>query len=135
MKTLLIFISIVLAGTITVLGQNYIGINQSRIIKTIGEPDKIGDNYIVYNNVDEEGGSNIYYFDEDNNCISFILTRTNLYYDDYQKMLKKEFTETDGNKYLKKLKKYNCMAEITKSQNEFQIRIHHLAIASVKEIL
>jgi hypothetical protein len=122
MKTLLLIISIVIACTITAIGQNYIGMDQSKIIKRFGEPDEKGDNYFVYSNLIEEG-TNIYYFDEDAKCVSFLIVRNNNYLNDYQKMLNKEFTKTCENKYLKKSKKINFLAEITKSAKKFQILV------------
>lgn len=124
MKKQILIISIVLAGIVSVYGQNYMGMSQSKIIKRLGEPDERGENYLVYSDPNEDG-KNIYYFDENETCSSFILIRDNTYYQNYQKILNKEFTKTSENKYQKKSKKINFQAEITKSRDVFQIRIQN----------
>jgi hypothetical protein len=113
----------ILACTVTGVGQNYMGMSHSRILATLGEPDEIGSNYVIYTDLNEEG-DNIYYFNENENCISFQLVRNNSYLNEYKKMLKREFTETSSNKFLKKTKKMSFVAELTLSNDKFQILIH-----------
>lgn len=131
MKTSVLFLSISVVCTTSIVGQNYMGMSQSRIVKSIGEPDEIGINYYVYNDP-EEGGDNIYYFDENGNCNSFEIIRDMSYLVDYQKMLKNEFTEACYNKYVRKTKKINFFAELTLSQEVFQIKISDVNDAEVK---
>jgi len=102
--------------------QNYIGMNQAKIINRYGKPDFRGHNYIVYYDANEEG-TNTYFFDEKNNCNSFVLMRSSNYLANYQKILDKEFTFCAANTYICKDENFNFKAELTKSSHEFQIRI------------
>lgn len=122
MKTLILIVSMVLACTMTSVGQNYMGLKQAKILKDLGKPDSIGVNYIVYNDADEDG-INIYYFDATGNCNSFEIIRGKSYLGEYQKMLNREFSRTCDNKYFKKMKKINYMAELVLMQDSFQIKI------------
>jgi hypothetical protein len=122
MKTLALTLSIVLGFTLSIVGQNYMGMNQSKIIKSMGEPDKVGANYYVYTALDEYG-QNIYYFNETGNCTSFEIVRNISHLDEYQKILKREFKETCQNKYIKKTKKMNYLAELILMEETFQIKI------------
>lgn len=122
MKTLALTLSIVLGFTLSVVGQNYMGMSQSKIVKSMGEPDKVGANYFVYNALDEYG-QNVYYFNESGNCTSFEIIRNIEHLDEYQKILKREFKEACLNKYVKKTKKMNYMAELILASDSFQIRI------------
>jgi len=122
MKTLALILSIVLACTMTSVGQNYMGLKQTKILKDLGKPDSTGTNFIIYNDLEEEG-ANIYYFDSGNNCNGFEIVRNNSYLNEYQRILNREFTKTCENKYLKKTKKINYLAELTLMQNKFQIKI------------
>ena len=121
MKTLLLIISALLLATLA-NGQNYIGLNQSKIVKRFGQPDFKGVNYFVYFDQDE-GGTNTYFFNEKKICDSFVLTRSSNYLKIYQRMLHKDFSTAYENIYLYKSKKLNLRAEITQSPNEFQVRI------------
>jgi len=123
MKTLLLTTGIFLVFSMTSVGQNYMGMNRSRILANLGEPDAVGNNYIVYNDIDEEG-ENIYYFDESENCISFQLIRNNSYLKEYQKMLKRDFVQTSDNTYIQKIKNSNFQAEVTQLPTRFKIHIH-----------
>ena len=129
MKTLMVIISIVLACTITSVGQNYMGMSQSKILKSMGEPDVKGESFFIYTDY-LENGENIYYFDENNNCTSYTIVRNNEYLKDYQKLLKKEFKQSSENKFWKKTRKTNYSAEITKSKDKFQIRIQQVKSTS-----
>jgi hypothetical protein len=122
MKTLALTLSIVLGFTLSVVGQNFMGMNQSKIVKSMGEPDKVGANYYVYSALDEYG-ENIYYFDKSGNCTSFEIIREISHLEEYQKILKREFKEASQNKFVKKTKKMNFMAELILSDNTFQIKI------------
>lgn len=122
MKTLLIATKFIFLFTFPVLGQNYIGLNQSKIIKKFGNPDEKGANYFVYFDQGEEG-TNKYYFDENKRCTSFVLTRNTVYYEDYEKRLNKEFVKTTDYVYVSKSKHRYYQAEIIKSDKEFQICI------------
>jgi hypothetical protein len=122
MKNLLIILSVIFFGTAVANGQNYIGLNQSKILKRFGTPDSTGANYFVYIDPQEEG-TNTYFFDDNNNCEAFVITRTSIYYSDYQRQLNKVFTKTIENTYVHKSKKMNLKAELAKTSNEFQIRI------------
>jgi hypothetical protein len=122
MKTLTLITVIILGYTLTIAGQNYMGMNQSKIKLSIGDPDLIGHNYFVYNDLIEDG-ENIYYFDENGNCNSFKIVRNISYLGEYQKMLKKEFKEAGQNKYIKKTKKIYYLAELTQWENTFQIKV------------
>lgn len=125
MKTLALTLGIVLGFTLSVVGQNYMGMNQSKIIQSMGQPDKIGANFYVYRALDEYG-ENIYYFDESGNCKSFEIIRNISHLNEYQKILKREFKETCLNKYIKKTKKMNYLAELILSDESFQIKIHDI---------
>lgn len=131
MKTSILLLSISLICSTPVIGQNYMGMSQSKIVSSMGEPDEIGSNYYVYNDLDEKG-ENIYYFDENGNCNSFEVIRSITYLGDYQKMLKNEFTEACYNKYVKKTKKINFYAELTLSQEAFQIKISDINDTKIK---
>jgi hypothetical protein len=122
MKTLLLIIGMSLSIIFVANCQNYMGLNQTTIIKRYGTPDFKGVNYIVYFDL-EEDGINTYFFDDKNICSSFVLTRPTNYLSNYQKLLKREFNSTLGNIYIYKSKKVNLKAELTKSTDEFQIRI------------
>jgi len=122
MKTLLLIIGMSLSTILVANCQNYMGLTQSTIIKRYGTPDFKGANYIVYFDL-EEDGINTYFFDDQNVCSSFVLTRSTNYLANYQKLLKREFHVTLGNIYIYKSKKVNLKAELTKSTDEFQIRI------------
>lgn len=122
MKTLLLIVSAVLACTITSVGQNYMGMKQSKIVKDLGKPDSMGNNFIVYTDLEEEG-TNIYYIDKDGNCNSFEIVRSKSYLSQYRKILEREFTKSCENMYSKKMKKTNYLAEITLMQDKFQIKI------------
>jgi hypothetical protein len=119
----------VLACTITSVGQNYLGMSQSKIIKIMGEPEFKGENYFIYNDCIEKG-ENIYYFDENENCKTYVLVRNNDYFAEYHKILNREFTKASENRFLKKVKKVRYVAEITTSQNEFQILIQLISSPS-----
>jgi hypothetical protein len=125
MKTLILIMSTFFACTFSSVGQNYMGMNQSRILKDLGEPDEIGDRYIMYKDLIEEG-ENIYYFNTNDTCISFLIVRNNSYLEEYQKMLKSDFTKTAENQYSKKTRKLNYLAELTQSSGKFQILIHQV---------
>ena len=130
MKTLVLLIGVVLIGTITVSGQNYIGMSQAEIISTYGNPDEIGDNYIVYTD-QREDGTNAYYFDKNKNCITFVLVRTTSYYNAYKEMLEDQFTKTAAaNTYVRKTKNVTFMAELIQSAKEMQLRIQKLNVNS-----
>ena len=122
MKNLLIITYVIFFGTAVANGQNYIGLNQSTILKRFGTPDSTGANYFVYIDSQEEG-TNTYFFDDKNNCEAFVITRTSIYYPDYQRQLNKDFTKTLENTYVYKSKKLNLKAELAQTSNEFQIRI------------
>ena len=121
MKILLSIILLVSTGSL-VSSQNYIGLSQTKIINRYGKPDFKGGNYLIYFDSTEEG-TNTYFFDEKNNCNSFVLTRTSNYLEDYQKRLNKEFTITFANTYICKDENFNLKAELTRSSHQFQIRI------------
>lgn len=123
MKTLLLIVGIVLLCTITSVGQNYIGMSQSKILKSVGQPDKVGENYIVYHNLNEVG-DNIYYFDENGNCNSYEICRNNTYLNEYRRVLNREFNKSCQDHYFKKIKKINYQAELSLSQDTFTIKIH-----------
>jgi len=136
MKTFII-ISILFAFSITVVGQNYMGMSQSKIVKCIGEPDRRGDNFYVYN-VLEEKGENIYYFDEKGNCNSFEIVRNISYYNEYQKMLESEFVSASKNRYVKKTKKINYLAELTLAKDTFEIKIqdiHNIPVTYINQMM
>jgi hypothetical protein len=122
MKTIAIIISMMILGITAVNGQNFIGMSQSKIIKKFGQPDEKGSNYFIYYD-QTEGGVNTYYFDNNKNCNTFVLTRSANYFEDYQKLLNKDFTMTPDNFYVCTSDSKNFKAEITKSTGEFQIRI------------
>jgi hypothetical protein len=122
MKTSVVLLSIFLVCSTSIVGQNYMGMSQSKIVKSMGEPDKIGSNFYIYNDLDEKG-ENIYYFDGNGNCNSFEIVRDMAYLQEYQKILKSEFNETPDNKYVKKTKKINYKAELILSSDKFQIKI------------
>lgn len=122
MKTLILFVSAVLACTITSVGQNYMGMKQSKILKDLGRPDSIGSNFMIYNDLDEVG-SNTYYWDENGNCNSFEIVRNKSYLNEYQKILGREFTRSCDNKYIKRMKRTNYQAELILMQDKFQIKI------------
>lgn len=122
MKRLALTLSIILGLSLTMVGQNYMGMNQSKIVKENGQPDRIGDNFYVYTNMGEYG-ENIYYFDQGGNCISFEIVRKNLYLEEYQRILGREFTETCNNKFVKRTKKLNYIAELVLSKDTFLIKI------------
>jgi hypothetical protein len=102
--------------------QNYIGMSQTRIVFTFGQPDEKGSNYYVYYD-QEEDGSNIYYFDEQKICIVFEMKRSKEYLKDYESMLKKDFQKLPSvdNKYFSK--RYNFQAEMTVDAKEFLLKI------------
>lgn len=125
MKTLALTLGIALGFTLSVVGQNYMGMSQSKIVKSMGEPDKVGANYYVYTALDEYG-ENVYYFDESGNCISFEIKRDITHLEEYQKILKREFKEACLNKYVKKTRKMNYMAELILSNDSFQIRVQDI---------
>lgn len=122
MKTLALTLMIALGYTLSVVGQNFIGMNQSKIIKSMGEPDKVGTNFYVYTALDEYG-ENIYYFDKGGNCISFEIIRNNSHLEEYQKILRREFNEASQNKFVKKTRKLNFIAELKLLEGSFQIKI------------
>ncbi len=121
MKILLFIILLVSAETVA-NGQNYMGLSQTKIINKYGKPDFKGGNYLVYFDLTEEG-TNTYFFDEKNNCNSFVLTRSSNYLEGYQKMLNKAFAITFANTYICKDENFNFKAELTRSSHQFQIRI------------
>ena len=122
MKNILIITSLILLGAAATKGQNYMGLNQSQILKRFGTPDSSVTNFIIY--VDsQDDGTNTYYFDNKNTCEAFVITRTSIYYSDYQRQLDKNFTKTVENKYIHKSRKLNLKAELAKRSGEFQIRI------------
>jgi hypothetical protein len=121
MKILLLII-VLISAEIAANSQNYIGLSRTKIINRYGKPDFKGGNYFVYFDPTEEG-TNTYFFDEKNNCNSFVLTRSSNYLKDYQKMLNKEFAITSVNTYICKDENFNFKAELTSSFHEFQIRI------------
>jgi hypothetical protein len=133
MKTLMLILITVLACTINAIGQNYIGMSQSSIISSFGKPDETGDNYIVYTDQQEEG-TNIYYFDKNKKCVTFVLVRTTDYLENYKKMLEDEFTQTASNTFVRKAKDITFLAELTQTEKEFQIRIQKLDVASGKDL-
>ncbi len=122
MKNLLLITSLIIFGAAVANGQNYIGLNQSKILKRFGTPDSTGANYFVYFDAQEEG-TNTYFFDDNNNCEAFVITRTSVYYSNYERQLNKVFSKTHDNTYVHKSKKLNLKAEIAKNATEFQIRI------------
>jgi hypothetical protein len=122
MKTISIAISIFILGIATVNGQNFIGMSQSKIIKKFGQPAEKGSNYFIYYDQTEEG-INTYYFDNNNNCNAFVISRAAKYFMDYQKLINKDFTKTPENYYVCTSKNKKFKAEITNSISEFQIRI------------
>jgi len=122
MKTLLIIAKLVFLFATPVMAQNFIGLSQSKIIKNFGEPDEKGSNFFVYIDPNEEG-TNIYYFDENRQCISFVLTRNSTYYSVYEKRLTKEFDKTSESSFVGRSKNKSFQAEITKNDKEFQICI------------
>ena len=122
MKNLLLIICLIVSGTIIANGQNYLGLSQSKIIKRFGDPDIKGVNYLVYFDQTEDG-SNTYYFDENNTCNMFVITRTSNYLKDYTKLLIKDFTKTPKKYYVCKYKDLNLKAELTQSNNVFKISI------------
>ena len=122
MKTLTLIASIVLACTMTSVGQNYMGLKQSKILRDLGKPDSIGTNFFVYTDLVEEG-SDIYYFDNEGNCNRFEIIRGKSYLNEYQRILGREFTKTCENKYIKKMKKTNYLAELTLMNDKFNINI------------
>lgn len=127
MKKFLLITSMILTSSIALLGQNFIGLNQSTIIRRFGEPDEKGANFFVYADNQEEG-KNIYYFDENKQCEAFILIRKDTYYKDYEKLLSKNFTQMCETFYVSKSKSLNFQAEVTHTPDEFQIRIQHLQV-------
>ena len=130
MKAILIIISIFILGIATVNGQNFIGMNQSKIIKKFGQPDERGSNYFVYYDQAEEG-VNTYYFDNNNNCYAFVITRATKYLIDYQKLINKDFTKTPENFYVCTSRDKNFKAEITQSSKDFQVRITTIEASAV----
>jgi hypothetical protein len=120
MKTLFIITSLVSLVSTQIWGQNYIGMSQSKIIRNYGNPDEKGDNYITYQDRTEDG-TNKYYFDNAHKCTSFVLTRDVKYFEDYVKLLEKEFQKSNSRKYINKSKNYQ--AEIVESNHEFQVKI------------
>lgn len=122
MKASILLLSISLVSSTSIVGQNYMGMSRSKIVNSIGEPDKVGCNYYVYNDLNEKG-ENIYYFDGNDNCNSFEIVRDLTYLNEYQKILKNEFNKTPDNKYIKKTKKINYKAELILSKDKFQIKI------------
>lgn len=136
MKTILLFIGILLGCSMTGIGQNYMGMSQTKILKNFGKPDSIGSNYFVYTD-QEEDGENIYYFDGSGNCNSFEIVRNVSHLHGYQKILNREFTKTCNNRYVKKTKKMNYLAELTLGEGSFQIKILDCGnlIASAGDIL
>ena len=126
MKTLLVIVSIALGCTMTSVGQNYMGLKQSKVLKDLGKPDSLGADFIVYTKIDEDG-TNTYYFDNEGNCNGFEINRTKHYLDEYQRMLKKEFNKACENRYVKRTKKLNYLAELTLMNDKFRITIHNVA--------
>lgn len=120
MKTLIIITSLVGLISTQIWGQNYIGMSQSKIIRNYGTPDEKGENYIMYQDRTEDG-TNMYYFDNDNKCTSFVIKRETKYFEDYVKLLNREYKKSNGRKYISRSRNYQ--AEIVESNNEFEIRI------------
>lgn len=125
MKTLAVILSFVVGFTLQIVGQNYMGMSQSEIIKSIGEPDRIGTNYFSYNALDEYG-ENIYYFDSCGNCNSFQIIRNLSYLNEYKRMLNREFNKDSKNKYIRKTRKFHYFAELTLLDDSFHIKIQNL---------
>lgn len=122
MRKLIIITSLVCLISNQVWGQNYIGMSQTKIIRDYGNPDVKGDDYIAYQDVTEDG-TNKYYFGNDNKCTSFVLIRNVKYFEEYVKLLNKEFRKSSSHKYISKSKSRNFKAEIVEANNEFEIRI------------
>lgn len=121
MKTLLFLTLLVFCAT-QIFGQNYIGMNQNKIIKKFGKPDERGTNYIIYYD-QAEGGINTYYFDEKEKCNAFVLTRETNYFNEYKKILAQDFEKTSESMYVHKSKTRNFKAEITRTEQNFEIKI------------
>jgi hypothetical protein len=125
MKTI-VFITTLILSTTFVLGQNYIGMNQMKIVKKFGKPDEKENNYFIYYDR-AEGGTNTYYFDQDLECNAFVITRESNYLGDYQRMLSKDFTKVSDYLYIYESENINYKAEIIQSDSEFHIRITPVA--------
>ena len=121
MKTI-VFIASLILSTSFVFGQNYIGMSQIKIIKKFGTPDEKVNNYFIYYDK-SEGGTNTYYFDQNNKCNAFVITRDSNYLKDYQKMLSDDFTKISEYLYIFESDRFNFKAEISQSNKEFNIRI------------
>lgn len=124
MKTLLLIIGVIIVSSMRIVAQNYMGMSQSKIISGMGEPDRVGENYFVYNDLNETG-QNVYYFDNKGNCSSFEIIRRVSYLKQYKRMLKTDFNEAGDNKYEKKTRKIHYCAELQVMKETFQIKVHH----------
>jgi hypothetical protein len=122
MKSFIVIISVILVGTTSVFGQNYIGMDHNKIIKRFGEPDIIGNNYIVYTDL-FEGGTNTYYFDQNEKCTYFIIEREINYLKEYTRILNKEFFKISENKFHKEQNNVCLSAELNQSDKNFKILI------------
>ena len=122
MKPIIVLFSVIILGITAVNGQSFIGMNQSKILKNLGQPDEKGSNYFTYYNP-TEGGVDTYYFDSEKNCNAFVITRGESCFEDYLKLLTRDFVRTPDNLYVCSSKNKNYKAEITTSNDEFQIRI------------
>jgi hypothetical protein len=132
MKATLIIIGILLVTAGSVAAQNYIGMSRNKVEKSIGEPDKVGNNFYVYSDL-FEGGDNIYYFDENDFCKSFELVRNNSYLRTYKRMLKNEFVEGNTNIYFTRMKNKYYQAELVLLKNSFQIKIQNVCEMQVND--
>lgn len=122
MKTYLFAVGIFFTSSLVVMGQNYMGKSQYEVLESLGEPDSIGNSYLIYSDLHEKG-NNIYRFDEKGNCTSFEIVRNISYLNEYQRMLNREFKSAGKNKYIKKTKKADFMAELILSDKTFQIKV------------
>lgn len=122
MKTALFIIGILLVTAGSVNAQNFMGMSRNKVMKSIGEPDRVENNSYVYSDLYEKG-DNIYYFDENGFCKSFEIVRSNYYLKTYMKMLKNEFVEGNNNTYFIRMKNKYYQADLILLQNSFQIKI------------
>ena len=122
MKRTTLILSLTLLISLGLKAQNYIGMSQTKIVFTFGQPDEKGVNYYVYYDQNEDG-SNIYYFDEHKICTVFEMKRSKDYLKEYEKMLKKDFEKLPegDNKFYSKL--YHFDAELIVLAADFQIKI------------